>query len=335
MATATLQAIRDKVRRLTRSPSVNQLTDATLDEYVNTFIAYDFPETLRLFSLKKTLTFYTKPYVDTYTTNEIANDPLEDFTTNYITIEPPVYIAGKKAFYSQSREEFFNIFPQNTIQEQIGTGDGGTTVFSGTLQNIPVQRNNVIFTSINTANNSLVRKDVPFNQSSGNLVQPDNSAPATLDPVNQINYITGVFTVTFTSAPAANEPVYAQIFPLNVTTPTSVLYYANTFTFRPVPDGAYKVTFDAFVKPTELLSSDPADEPELTQWWQYIAYGASKKIFEDRMDMESVQMIMPEFNRQERMVLRRSIVQQTNERTATIYTEQANIGAGFDYWGSN
>ena len=78
-------------------------------------------------------------------------------------------------------------------------------------------------------------------------------------------------------------------------------------------------------RPTELLLV--GQSPELEQWWQYIAYGASKKVFEDRMDMQSVQMIMPEFNKQERLVLRRTIVQQTNERVATIYTEQGDFNS--------
>ena len=43
MANATLGAIRNKVRLLTHSPSTAQLADADIDQYVNTFILYDFP----------------------------------------------------------------------------------------------------------------------------------------------------------------------------------------------------------------------------------------------------------------------------------------------------
>ncbi len=338
MAVATLTAIREKVRKLTRSPSVNQLTDATLDEYVNTFVSYDFPETLRLFTLKKTFTFYTTPFVDVYESNSITSpflSPLENFKNNKINISPPIYISGREAFFSQSREEFFNQYPQNSSIIKVGTGNGVTTVFTGTLSSIPVQRNNVVFSSINASNNGVVLADVPLNSSSGNMVIPNNTAPLSLDPANNINYITGVFTITFLSAPAAGEPVNAQIFPFAPSRPTAMLYYENKFTFRPIPDGVYKITMDAFVQPTELLSSDSASEPDLQQWWQYIAYGASKKVLEDRMDLESVQLIMPEFERQQKMVLRRTIVQQTNERTATIYTDTANAGSGVNFGVNN
>ena len=55
--------------------------------------------------------------------------------------------------------------------------------------------------------------------------------------------------------------------------------------------------------------------------------GASKKIFEDRMDIDSVQMIMPEFKKQEMLIQRRTIVQYTSQRASTIYT-QDNGAAG-------
>ena len=74
--------------------------------------------------------------------------------------------------------------------------------------------------------------------------------------------------------------------------------------------------------------------PELEEWWQYIAYGAAKKVFEDRMDLESVQSIMPEFKKQEMLCQRRTIVQNTNERTSTIYTEQTGVTSGGWGWGS-
>jgi hypothetical protein len=75
------------------------------------------------------------------------------------------------------------------------------------------------------------------------------------------------------------------------------------------------------MQPTELLLS--SSSPDLEQWWQYIAYGASKKVFEDRSDEVSVKEIMPEFKRQEMLALRRTIVNQTKNRSATIYAENS------------
>src|SRR5271154_2854070 len=104
MANSTLQAIYTKVRRLTRSPSLSQISNDQLNEYVNTFILYDFPEHLRLFSLRKILTFYTQPGVDVYETNTtVTTDPLYNFKNIYVAVHQPVFIAGIQSFYTQWR----------------------------------------------------------------------------------------------------------------------------------------------------------------------------------------------------------------------------------------
>src|SRR5271157_5332142 len=100
MAQSNLQAIQIKARRLTRSPSLSQLSDIDLNQYINTFILYDFPEALRLFSLRAVLTFYTQPNVDTYSTNTTnLLDPLYNFKNKYIAVHQPIFMAGIQAYY--------------------------------------------------------------------------------------------------------------------------------------------------------------------------------------------------------------------------------------------
>lgn len=321
MATTTLSEIQKKVRRLTRSPSESQLTTAQLDQYINTFVLYDFPEHLRLFNLRTTLTFYTEAYKDTYTTNDTPQ--LTDFKNVYITIHPPIYIAGYPALFSQSREQFFTIYPFVNFIQQVGTGDGVTTAFSGTLSQIPILANNVTFTALDSNGATLNAKDTPFSNTNGFITDLNGNS------IGTINYVTGVWSLTFGTAPADGNPVTIETVPYQPTLPNSILYYDGTFTVRPVPDKGYPIIMEVYKRPTELLASNQS--PELNEWWQYIAYGAAKKVFEDRMDLESVAQIMPEYKMQERLILRRTIVQQTNQRTATIYTQQTNLGAGPGY----
>jgi hypothetical protein len=155
--------------------------------------------------------------------------------------------------------------------------------------------------------------------------------PTVIDPINTVNYVTGAFTLTYLIAPASAEPITSQTVPQITAIPTSLLYFDNTFFLRPVPDKPYKVDIEVYKQPTELLQVNSV--PELNQWWQYIAYGAAKKVFEDRSDMESVQQIMPEFKTQEKLVLRRTLVQQTKERVATIYTQQTDLNGNINGWG--
>jgi len=363
--TSTLQAIQTKVRRLTRSPSTAQLTDEDLQNYINTFVVYDFPEQLRTFNLREQFSFVCNPYQDTYPTDmsiQQINNPLYNFQNKYLTVHPPAYIAGFPAFYTQSREQFYNIYPSLQSTLSIGTfGDGVTTSFTGVItnntgpstpgvqnQSTVLLKNNVLFSSIDLNNLGLALVDVPvldtatgFETVNGNLYVPGSQPtdpvtgvpvfPTVITPTNTINYLTGVFTITFPTAPGAGQQIFSQTVPAVTALPQSLLFYQDQFVLRPVPDQPYTINFEVFIRPTALLSL--GQSPQLEEWWQYIAYGAAKKIFEDRMEMESVQMIMPEFKTQERLCLRRTLVHYANERTATIYTESSGSANGWGWWG--
>jgi len=380
--TFTLQAIETKVRRLTRSPSEAQLTTADLDNYINTFVVYDFPEHLRTFNFRQSFKFWCNPFQDEYptdiasfgTASQASQNILYNFQNHILTVHDPVYIAGYQSFYSQNREQFFSIYPNvNSIQSIGVCGDGVTVTFSGrinthfssTFPNPSVHNNqggavllkrNVLFESVDLYGNGLSLVDIPVIDSVtgnptvwGNLYVPGSSAwqaaietppiaatPYTLVPggapnsQNYINYVTGRFTITFPFAPRTGHAINSQTVPEITSLPQAMLWYQNKFVLRPVPDQPYQINFEVFRRPTYLMSTNSA--PALEEYWQYIAYGAAKKIFEDRLDMDSVQLIMPEFKVQQALCERRNIVQWTNERTATIYTEQTSFG-GQGGWG--
>ena len=323
---STLADIRTKVRRITRSPQEAQLSTANLDNYINTFVLYDLPEQLRLEALRQTLTFYTTPYVDTYSTNTTdVNDPLYEFKNKYVSVHQPAYIAGYPVWYTQSRQEFFASYPMTNSIQQIGTGDGLTNNFTGTLQNKPVLRNSVTFVSIDANNNAVTLKDSPINNTNGNVVVPNE----TIDR-GDINYVTGVYDITFAQAPAAGQTVYSETVPYNANRPVAILYYNYEFTVRPVPDKAYAINLEVYTRPTELLAA--GESPTLKQWWQYIALGAAKKIFEDRTKYDSLKEIMPTYEELKTLVERSTLDQLEEERTATIYTQQTSLSSGPGGW---
>lgn len=327
---STLQAIQNKVRRLTRSPSYALLADAPLQHYINTFLVYDMPEHLRLFNLRTDFSFYCSPNVDTYLTDTTlpVTNPLYNFKNIYISMATPVFIAGYQRQFSESRSEFYAQYPLLSFIASIGSqGNGTRTAFSGKISNTPFLQNEVLFSSVDVNNNPLELIDVPISATTGNLIVPNNFAVI----YGQVNYITGAFNLTFPTAPGAGQAIDSQTRPYQASIPLSLLYYDNKFTLRPVPDQPYKINFEAYVRPTYFMNT--SQSPFLEEWWQYIAYGAAKKIFEDRMDQESVQMIMPEFRKQELLIQRRTLVQYNSQRTATIYTENSNIGGGSGGWG--
>jgi len=354
---STLAAIEQKVRRLTRSPSLANLSDADLQQYINTFVVYDFPEQLRTFKLRTQFTFFCNPFQDVYITDATLpiTNPLYDFQNKYISVHPPAYIAGYNSLFTQSREQLFNIYPiTNSISTISVQGDGVTTTFTGvvntsqsipgpTQQHISLLQNQVLFSSVNTAGEGLALMDVPVIETAsgnttvnGNLYVPGlqpAAPPTVITPANTINYATGAFTITFPTAPALGATINSQTCPQTLSIPQAILFYENKFTIRPVPDQPYRINIEVFENPVALLST--GQNPQLNEWWQYIAYGAAKKIFEDRMDSDSVQQLMPEFDMQRVLCNRRTIVQNANMRAATIYTEQtqSNYNGGWGWGG--
>lgn len=148
-----------------------------------------------------------------------------------------------------------------------------------------------------------------------------------------INYITGAITLNWGTAPDSGAAIQAQYVPYVASRPRTVLFFHNQFIFRPVPDQAYKVETEVFQVPSELLDSNQL--PELRQWWQLIALGASLKIFEDTQNMDDYRNVLPLYQQQETLVNRRTIKQQTSERAPTPYMEGArrNYGLFYDIYG--
>ena len=306
MADSTLAAIRKKVRRLTRTPSEQQLSNADIDEYINTFILYDLPQTIRLFSLRKTLTFYTDPNVDVYETNAIVGDPLENFENKYTAVYTPIYVAGYEACLYQSEAGFYEAYPLTNNISTETTGNGVIVNFAGTLSNVPIVSNRVVFNSIDANNNGLELHDDGLGVLSG-------------DGVGTIDYITGAYTLAWTVAPASGKNINSLTVPYTAARPDTVLYFNNKFTVRPIPDQVYPIQVEVDVRPNELLATGTS--PDLEQWSQLISYGAAKKVFEDRGTLEDVQAILPELKNQEILVLRRSNAQVSQNRTDTIYKD--------------
>jgi len=339
---SNLSDIRTKVRRITGRPSTTQISDADIDDYVNTFYRFDFPEHLRLQNLRVNYEFTTT-----------ANIAVYDFPRDtYLTNMPPVFIGGYQSYMTQSRENFFRINPElNLLQESVATGNGTSGPYTGTLSQTPIipgfkpnppgayadgsiaandieaqfLKWNVIFSGLGTPDptSGIPPSITLVDDGQGNLFDPTDT---TTDPAaarGSVNYITGAFTLSNFSSiiPVGNE-INAQFIPYVASRPQSVVFYEDQFILYPVPDQAYTVSFEAYKYPTALASS--TDDPQLQEWWQLLAWGAAMKIFEDNGDIENISKFRPLMEEQMKLVQRRTIVQQTSERVSTIYTEQTN-----------
>lgn len=348
---STLSDIRTKVRRITARPSSVQISDSEIDKYINTFYFYDMPEHLKMESLRYNYQFSTT-----------ANIPVYDLPTGtYLTAMPPVYIGGYESYMTQSRQNFFRTNPQlNYLQQQVYTGDGtdgsGGTYTGQSLTATPIvpgfQPNppgaytawssntdipaaslnwNVMVSALGTADaTSGIQPSITLvDDGKGNLFAPTDTS---IDPSaarGSINYITGAIEITnFTAAIPTGNAINVQYVPYVASRPQSVVFFQDQFILYPIPDQAYTVSFEVYKYPTAFLSTDDATTktPQVNEWWQMLAVGAALKVFEDNGDFENYQKYRPLLEEYMTLSLRRTIVQQTSERTASIYTEQTAPG---------
>ncbi len=142
--------------------------------------------------------------------------------------------------------------------------------------------------------------------------------------------------INFSNITAPGQPITSQTVPMALARPQAMCFWSNQFILRPVPDQPYPINMEVYKRPDSLLQLN--QDPKLQQYWQYIAYGAALKIFQDRSDTDSAALIFPEFKHQEMLVQRRSWVQYANEQVGTIYTNQLSdrnqFGSGNNnfYW---
>jgi len=335
---ATLQDIRNKVRRITGRTSDSQITNGEIDNYINTFYVYDLPEHLKLDSLKVNYQFLTT-----------ANQAIYDFDPEvYLVNMPPVYIAGYQSYMTQSRENFYRV--NSTFQykqDSVAVGNGTPGPYTGILTTTYImqgyKRNppgaysgsttvlprdiiwGILFSGKGVAGTNGIAPSINLiDDGQGNLFDPAdlNCNPAAAR--GTINYITGAFTLTNFASNIDNlQPINAQYVAYRPSRPQSVIYFNNQFMLYPVPDQAYMVSFEAFKYPTSLVNV--GDTPQLMEWWQLLAYGAADKIFADNADFENMAKFRPLLDEQMRLVQRRTITQYSSERTASIYTEQTQF----------
>lgn len=352
----TLGDIIAKIRRITKSPSQNQITDTQIIQYINTYYVYDFPEEIRLKNTFTNWTFVTQPRQESY--------PLP--TDQFLSIEPPLYINGYQSFFTQSQENFYQLYPRLGLTVTLGFGNGTTGPYTFTISDAPVLQNNVVIGTIDSGDNSVYATDVPvpayvypppsslpifLGSLQGPGVAPNPSFPAL--PNQAINYLNGTVIINFNNPIPSGNEITAQIVPYNPSRPVAALFYQDILYLRPIPDDFYQVTVAAYQTPftTTAVSSpnniqiqgpnavgpgfnnsgtttDATLLPQIRQWWQLIALGAALKIFEDRGDVESMQRFFPSYDLQRRLALRRTLVEMANERTSTIYTDQCNYPQG-------
>jgi len=322
------------VRRIIKSPSSQAISPTTIADYINRFYVYDVPERIQLFELKRQYTFETIPNIFMY------QFPFDQ----YQGLREPAYCDGVQIGFFMSNQQFYNVFPELVLNEQPIQGDGTSGPYTIEFGQFPILRGfiddlgnllpYVFITALNVANNQMYVVD----DGNGLLLQTDATFqydPSGTIPVYDIatglininvvcgviDYETGVATFTLNqgTVPSGNV-INTQTSPFSAGVPRLMLFFNNTIKLYPVPDRAYKIQADAYITPTQFLTTNAAIP--FAYMSEYIARGAARKILADSGDTEQLQFYEPFFREQENLVLRRTSRQNATQRTPTIFSAQ-------------
>ncbi len=285
-----LPTIINKVRALTATPT-DQLSDPQITDYINNYYVYTMP-----FELKEQIN--NQPY--NFTT--LPNEDVYAVQGAFQTQEPIAYANGFPLIFYQDRDVFFQDWPQQYTQDQVATGTGVITAYSGTTQASPIIEGTFTITD---------QIQVAFDKSDGNLYQTIAGVDTV---VGTIDYINGAFSVTFNSVSATTTTISDNYQAYQPARPQGVLFFNNRFTFRPIPDQVYQITMQGFITQVELGAS-PNEFPLQTEWGMLISYGAALDIFADRGDLGAYNNFYPLFKRYENVALGRFVEQFQNSQS--------------------
>lgn len=100
--------------------------------------------------------------------------------------------------------------------------------------------------------------------------------------------------------------------------PEAVLLYNNELVFRRPPDATY-INFraSALSRPQALVND--SDTPFREEWGALIAYGATIELLEDAGEIETVQIILPMYEKHKRDLTAKVHKQLSNQRTIPTF----------------
>jgi hypothetical protein len=370
-----LSRLRYTIRKITGRYDTVQLPDSSfgennmsnpagIDDYINDFYLYDFPEHLRTLRLKQFYTFATVPNYGTYGVPQ-----------NVYSLEGPIYIDNYQFNWYQSPQQFYNVWPeQNFIDQNLFTPNGNDSIFTFKLTQTPIQQGSVVIGVLPDQNapsqpimetfrdrDQPVPLDLPqFSNfptpgiltSTQYLGQYPPINPGITPGTGKIDYLTGQVTLSYIIPPAAGLKTSCHYHPYVPSRSRDIMFYQQQLFLRPIPNDTYLVKLMAYMMPTTVISaatiapqnpsidqqgniqgytngsptSTSTNLPDFNEWWQLIAYGAALKIFIEDGDHEQYEQYKVYFEQQKLLAQRKELKQLANQRIPTIYATDQNQG---------
>lgn len=355
-----------KTRKLTGSSNSFQVTDSYIVQQMHSFYSYDLPAKFRSLKLKDIYTFTTNVGQDTYPFNSelyitvnqpcycakrelrLFTDPWNFYGVNYnwqqftnfdsgngstgpysgFTTASPLVASVNNDPGPQNAPNLF--FPQSRVQNVLITANVIGANGIGETQNVTDDGQGNLIQIFQTSNNTNKEYGWTYYR------QYASSTP-TVPGGATINYQTGEISgLVFAQSIPQGTPIQIQYNPKVLAIPLSIMFYQNQFTLAPVPDQGYTIELTCYRQPIQaLIASDMAGNPELSEWWEILAVGAAKKIFEERLDSDGVVYIDKMLRERYDIIETRTYAQIGQQSINTIYTDQLQYNYGLGGLTSN
>jgi len=342
-----------KTRRLTGSNNSFQITDSQIVTYMNSFYSYDLPAKFRSLKLKDLYTFTTNVGQETYPFNselyttvdmpcycakrelKLYNDPWNFYGVNFNWQSQNNFAIGNGTTGPYTGQTISFPLVASVNNDPGPFGDPSLYFPQSRVQNILITANVI-------GPNGVGETQCVTDDGQGNLIQifqtsnstnqeygwtyyrkyasstPDVAGAAT------INYATGAITgLTFNTSIPQGTPIQIQYNPKKLSMPLAIMFYQNQFTLAPVPDQGYTIELTCYRQPIKaLLAQDKTGNPELSEWWEILAVGAAKKIFEDRLDSDGIVFIDKMLKERYDIIETRTYASIGQRQIYTIYSDQ-------------
>lgn len=351
MTIGNLQDIIEKIRIVSASGNSDQVTDEKIIKYINSYYLYDLPNEFRNLKLKDVYTFNTIQNVDTY--------PF-DFD-HWETIESPAYCGKIPIILFQDKASFYGYNWNSQQLNNFAIGDGTVGPYGFTLSNFPitasVNNNPIADTQLSSTQvfpggypptfteNTISRIQnilISANTLNSSLHVTDDGAGGLIGDClagGTINYLTGVIAgLTFTQAVPSGNNVTIQYLQSVQGQPYVMLFYQNQFVVRPVPDQAYTIEVTAYRRPSQALlgttsaeSPNLAGRPEQLDWWELIAFGVAKKLYQDRLDDMGVMQMQKYYDEKLSECNTRTYAQLGSRQSRTLFRDETHNQIGQNY----
>jgi len=253
-----LQQIGNTVRNVTGSPSADQISNETLNAYINNYYVYKMPFELKEQVQLDFYDFFIYPGVNVY-----------PFSGSFLTDQPGAYVDGVPLIFYQDPDIFYQDFPQQYAVDTLFAGDGIQQIFTGGLQNPPIIIGTTFFTdgfqiiedkgsrnasqTIALGNGGAVYNGTLFvfpilagslSITDGEETFVDNGAgllTGSAGGTGTIDYTTGVYSLTFFVAVPIGEAItasYVVVTPLGLLTGNGI----GTINYQ---TGAFNIAFNS------------------------------------------------------------------------------------------